>query len=157
MTVWGNSDAGTLGTAVVPYAVRLLRRLGYRARARLVPSNYWDQHPGVFKTIQLISSAEANGTTFQMIYNNLSCSAPNNTGFFCDHGIDRASLETNRLEAKDPQAAAVRWAKIDRGLVDQAAWVPLVNIRWVDFVSARVHNYVADPTVGLIADQVSLR
>lgn len=157
VTVWGNSDAGTLGTAVVPYTVRLLRRLGYRARARLVPSSYFERHPQAFKTMQLISSAEANGTTLQMTYNNLSCSAPNNTGFFCDRRIDRASLEANRLEAKDPRAAALQWAKIDRALVDQAAWVPLVNIRWVDFVSARVHNYVADPTVGLIADQVSLR
>jgi hypothetical protein len=107
--------------------------------------------------MQLISSAQANGTTFQMLYNNLSCSAPANTGFFCDHGLDRASLEASGLEAKDPRAAAAQWARIDRELVDQAAWVPLVNIRWVDFVSARVHNYEADPIVGLIADQVSLR
>src|SRR5262249_10156777 len=78
VTVWGNSDAGTLGTAVVPYTVRLLRRLGYRARARLVPSNYFDSHPRAVKTVQLIPGAQANGTTFQMLYNNLSCSAPGN-------------------------------------------------------------------------------
>jgi len=156
VTVWGNSDAGTLGTAVVPYTVRLLRRLGYRARARLVPSNYFDSHRQAFKTMQLIPSAQANGTTFQMLYNNLSCSAPNNTGFFCDHGLDRATLAALGLEGKDPRAAAAQWARIDRELVDQAVWVPLVNIRWVDFVSARVRNYEADPTVGLIADQVSL-
>jgi hypothetical protein len=60
------------------------------------------------------------------------------------------------LEATDPRAAASQWARIDRELVNQAAWVPLVNIRWVDFVSARVRNYEADPTIGIIADQVWL-
>jgi hypothetical protein len=33
----------------------------------------------------------------------------------------------------------------------------MVNVRWVDFVSARVHNYEADPTVGFNADQAWLR
>jgi len=92
-----------------------------------------------------------------MFENSFACSAPGNTHFFCDHRLDRAIRQTSALEAKDPRAAAIQWARIDRELVDDAAWVPLVNIRWVDFVSARVHNYEADPTVGLIADQVWLR
>ena len=105
--------------------------------------------------MQLIEDGLANGTSFDF-FENLACNAPGNTHFFCDHRLDPAFRETNTLEASDPRAAAVQWSRIDRELVDQAAWVPLVNVRWVDFVSARVHNYEADPTVGLIADQVSL-
>ena len=48
-------------------------------------------------------------------------------------------------------------AKIDRQIVDRALAVPLVNLHLIDFVSARVHGYVANPILGLIADQVSLR
>ena len=33
----------------------------------------------------------------------------------------------------------------------------MVNIRWVDFVSARVHNYEVNPTVAFIADQAWLQ
>jgi hypothetical protein len=83
--------------------------------------------------------------------------APVETTLLLHPPLDSAFRDTNALEAKDPRAAAVQWGRIDRELVDQAAWVPLVNIRWVDFVSARVHNYEADPTVGLIADRISLR
>jgi peptide/nickel transport system substrate-binding protein len=156
VTVWGDETAVPLGTTVVRYTVRLLRRLGYNTRARIVPPSAWDKHPGVFKTMQLISSAQANGSTFDM-FENLACATPGNTHFFCNRRLDRAMRETNTLEAKDPRAAAVRWAQIDRELVDLAPWVPLVNNRWVDFVSARVHDYEADPTVGFIADQASLR
>jgi YVTN family beta-propeller protein len=156
LTVWGRSDGGTLGNEVVPYTVRLLRRLGYRARSRLVPSNYLDKHPQVFRTMQLIPDAVANGTTSQFL-SLLTCEAPGNHHFFCDPRLDQAMLDAEALEATDRVAAARHWGRIDRELVDQAAWVPLVNIRWVDFVSAHVHNYEANPTVGLIADQVSLR
>ena len=61
------------------------------------------------------------------------------------------------LEGTDSRAAAALWAKIDRELVDQAAWVPLVNPRVVDFVSSRVRNYQYHPYWGIIADQLSLR
>jgi hypothetical protein len=49
------------------------------------------------------------------------------------------------------------WARIDRELVDRAAWVPLVNPHWADLVSRHVHNFEDFPNLGLIADQVALR
>ncbi len=157
ITVWGDKAANPLGTSVVRYTVHLLRRLGYRARARIVRPSVWERHPQVFRKMQLISAGWANGSTFEFVNDVLACAAPNNTHFFCDHRLDKAFHEANTLQAKDPRAAGIQWARIDRELVDQAAWVPLVNIRWVDFVSHRVRNYEADPTLGLIADQVWLR
>jgi YVTN family beta-propeller protein len=157
ITVWGDKTFHPTGTRVVRYTVHLLRRLGYRARARIVAPSVWERHPQVFRKMQLISSGWANGSTFEFVNDALACAAPNNTHFFCDHRLDRAFHQANMLEATDPRAAASQWARIDRELVNQAAWVPLVNIRWVDFVSARVRNYEADPTIGIIADQVWLR
>jgi DNA-binding SARP family transcriptional activator/ABC-type transport system substrate-binding protein len=155
ITVWGASDGPVHESTVVPYTVSVLRRLGYRARARLVPSSYFDHHPRVPPKIQLIPNGLANGSTFEFFTN--ACSARANHRWFCDPRVDRTIREANTLEARNPRAAGILWARIDREFVDRAAWVPLVNSRWIDFVSARVHNYEADPSLGLIADQVSLR
>lgn len=57
----------------------------------------------------------------------------------------------------DPARAASLWAAIDRQLVDEAAWVPTVNVRAVEFVSKRIRNYQYSPVGGFIADQVWLR
>ena len=55
-----------------------------------------------------------------------------------------------------PRAAAAMWARIDRRLVDRAAWVPMVNERGLDFVSDPVRNYEFHPYWGLITDQLWL-
>ena len=41
--------------------------------------------------------------------------------------------------------------------MDEAVWVPLVNPRVFDFVSARVHNYQHNPLWGFLAQQVWLK
>ena len=50
----------------------------------------------------------------------------------------------------------------DRGLIERQQATPThqnpsIGDRGIDFVSDRVRNYEADPTLGLIADQVWLR
>jgi peptide/nickel transport system substrate-binding protein len=57
----------------------------------------------------------------------------------------------------NPRAAARAWAEIDRQLVARAAWLPLVDLHGLDFVSARVRNYQFHPYSGIIADQLWLR
>jgi YVTN family beta-propeller protein len=158
ITVWGRSDGPIHEPAVVPYIVGVLRRLGYHARARLVPSNYIDDHPQLGTTIQLIPEGLANGGTGDFFSN--ACSTfgrSNHRWFFCDPLLERTIRAAVTLEVRNPRAAGILWARIDREFVDRAAWVPMVNVRWVEFVSARVHNYEADPTVGFIADQASVR
>jgi ABC-type transport system substrate-binding protein len=39
------------------------------------------------------------------------------------------------LETSDPKAANRLWAQIDREIVDQAPWLPTVNLNTVDFLS----------------------
>ena len=67
------------------------------------------------------------------------------------------SAERRHSRQQARRDAAEAWAAIDRRLVDQAAWVPLVNERVVDFVSARVQNYQFHPYWGFIAAQAWLR
>ena len=53
---------------------------------------------------------------------------------------------------------AVPFARMtNRELVDRAAWVPLINGRGIDFVSARVRNVQSHPYLGILADQLVLQ
>jgi hypothetical protein len=87
----------------------------------------------------------------------VTCGAGFNHGWFCDRRADRANLHASSLNSTNPRAAAGVWAALDRRLVDEAACVPMIDERGVDFVSARVRNYQFHPYWGLIADQLWLR
>jgi peptide/nickel transport system substrate-binding protein len=86
-----------------------------------------------------------------------TCDSALNHGWFCDHALERAIARTHALEASDPRAAAREWARLDRLVTDKAAWLPLVNPRQIDFLSARVRNYEHHPIFGIIADQLTIR
>jgi hypothetical protein len=67
--------------------------------------------------------------------------------------LDREMARASTLELTDPPQAASLWATVDRRLVDEAAWVPFVNQRAVDFVSKRVRNYQYTPVGGFVAQE----
>jgi hypothetical protein len=48
------------------------------------------------------------------------------------------------LKSTNSRAAAI-WARMDRRLVERAAWVPMVNELGLSFVSDRVRNYQFHP------------
>jgi peptide/nickel transport system substrate-binding protein len=157
IVVWGASDGPIHETAVVPYIVDVLNRLGYRARAHLVPSSFFAHaKPRVFRTMQVTYPGTADPTPYGFM-NWFLCHATFNSHWFCDPHLDAAIQKANTVEATNIPAARVLWARIDRELVDRAASVPLVNPHWIDFVSRHLHNYEADPNLGLIADLVWLR
>lgn len=52
-----------------------------------------------------------------------------------------------------PGARTSLWTAIDHQLTDNAAWVPTVNERGVEFVSKRLRNYEYNPVWGFLADQ----
>jgi YVTN family beta-propeller protein len=156
VTVWGPTDGGVGGTEVIRYAVRALRQLGYRVHVDLHPSTYYAHAPAsLFARMQVSTNGWEAFTPNEFIGGTFTCSAYNH--WFCDHRLDRMIGQALTLEATDTRAASVLWTKIDHDLVDQAAEVPTVNPHYIDFVSKHVHNYQADPDLGLIADQVSLR
>jgi ABC-type transport system substrate-binding protein len=49
------------------------------------------------------------------------------------------------------------WAETERGLVNAAPWIPLVNTSTVDVLSAQVHNFARTPTLGVLFDQMWVR
>jgi DNA-binding SARP family transcriptional activator/ABC-type transport system substrate-binding protein len=153
VTVWGRTDDPTISPAVVRYAGRVLRRLGYRTRVRLVPHDALDPPPD---TVQVVPGAWGNDTAQAMLTLWFKCDGPNVHGWFCDRRVDRWLERAQALKSTNPRAATAIWARIDRRLVDQAAWVPMIDELGLDFVSGRVRNYQFHPYWGLIADQLWL-
>ncbi|HYZ29016.1 MAG TPA: BTAD domain-containing putative transcriptional regulator [Thermoleophilaceae bacterium] len=153
VTVWGWTDDPTITTDVVRYAAGVLRRLGFRTRVHLVPHNALD---APLETIQVIPGSWGNDTPNGMFTTWFACDGPNVHGWFCDRNIEASLRRAQTLKSTNPRAAAAIWARVDRRLVNRAAWVPMINELGLDFVSERVRNYQFHPYWGLIADQLWL-
>lgn len=155
ITIWAASDASGPVRAVVSYTVRVLDRLGYRARSHFVPSSYFaSAGPTEFRRMQMTAPAWADDTPYNFFATWFACAAAYNHRWFCDPLVDRTISRAQTLESTDPRTATRLWAGLDRKLVDRAAWVPLVNPRQVDLVSNRVHNYQHHAVLGVIVDQL---
>jgi peptide/nickel transport system substrate-binding protein len=132
------------------YMASLLRRLGYRvALHRIGPSrslthlqigtgSWWADVP-----------SPSQWTT------RLACDAANRR--FCDPFVDRLARRAERRQASDPAAANRLWARADRRLTDEAAWVPVLQPASVGIVSARVGGYHYVPTIGTLAHRLWVR
>jgi YVTN family beta-propeller protein len=163
ITVWSWADLGGLG----PYAVKLLRSLGYRASMKVRGGfGYFSvigdsRTKAQMGTYEWISDYPAASGFFNAI---LSCASflPNDPGNsnaaeFCDPRIDRQIGRALTEQATNPDAARGLWERIDRQTVDQAPWVALVNPKAVDVLSKRVGNYQYSPPLGMLIDQLWVR
>jgi peptide/nickel transport system substrate-binding protein len=149
-------------------AVEALRRIGYRARLKLLPDDLFVRIAG--NTDKVHSNLQSGGwaadypAASDFIQLKLSCSAFHpgsdsnpNSGGFCSPRMDRKIERARRLQVTDPLTANRLWARIDRTLVDQAVWLPLVTPTNTTFVSARVGNYRYHPLWGPLIDQFWVR
>jgi peptide/nickel transport system substrate-binding protein len=155
--VWGATDDG-MPAPVRPYFAQVLRSLGYRVRLHLVPLATIT--PAMRRSFQL--SVDGNWAPdypapSAYLPQFFGCHGGNGNGFLCDPALDREMARASTLELTDPPQAASLWATVDRRLVDEAAWVPFVNQRAVDFVSKRVRNYQYTPVGGFVAQEAWLR
>ena len=154
------------GTATTTdFAIQVLRSLGYRVSV-VSPSlpvffeNVNDSRKGV--QVSTGSTYLPYPTASAMFDEFFRCSsrkladpgATHNGAFYCDPRIDALMNEADSLEATDPSSAAAIWAAVDRGVTDDAPWVPLAVLTQVDFVSARVSNYQYNPAIGVLLDQL---
>jgi peptide/nickel transport system substrate-binding protein len=153
VTLVGAANGGVSGTSVVRYTARLLRRLGYQPQTEIVPNS--DFATMAWANVNLLTTAVEGATPFFHAW--FGCTSPYDNGWVCDPALDAAIAHAQTVGETNPKAADALWAKIDRNVVDQALSAPLVNPHFVDFFSKRVRNYQADPALGLIADQVSLK
>jgi len=157
VTIWGTPNDFAVQHRVVSYVVTLLRRLGYRARAHIVPGTFFQTAPAsVFRRIQMTPPGWADGTAYGFFASWFACDSPYNHRWFCDSSVDHTIVRAQALEATDPRSAAGDWAAVDRLVIDQAAWVPLVTPRQIAFLSTRVGNYQHSPAGGIIADQLTV-
>jgi peptide/nickel transport system substrate-binding protein len=164
VTVWTWTQARTFGTL----AVRLLRSLGYRTTEKVVGDRYFALAPDPRNRAQIgwwgwSPDWPAPSGIFPP---NFSCAATapgnpqsaTNAAGFCDPAVDREMRRAAREQATDPAAARRLWQTIDRGLVDRAPWVPLVNTTNVDVISRRAGNYQYSPAgPGMVLDQLWVR
>lgn len=65
-----------------------------------------------------------------------------NISAFCDPKIDGQMQQALRTAIDDPAKADRMWAEIDREITDLAPVAPMFNGKALDFVSARVGNFV---------------
>lgn len=158
ITVWGWSGDPLLGRALSAYTARVLDRLGYRARVRLISHEAFDAlPPAVQHSVQLIPTGIEDSTPYGFLWTWFACDSPNSGGYFCNRHDDTLMRRALDLENTNPRAAAALWTRVDHALVDQAASVPLVNERQVDFVSPHVRNFEHNPYWDVLVDQLELR
>jgi YVTN family beta-propeller protein len=146
------------------YVVSVLNKLGYRASARPVAGERYNHLASNTRNRTQIS---VGGTLTDypapsnIIQTWLGCGSfkpesdlnANRAGF-CDPSVDAGIEGALALESSDPKAASRLWAQIDREIVDQAPWLPTLNLNTVDFLSARVGNYQFHPQWGMLLDQL---
>jgi YVTN family beta-propeller protein len=162
ITVWSWADFAGIG----PYAVKLLRSLGYRATMKVRGGAYFavvgdSRTKAQIGTNEWIADYPAASGFFSPV---LTCASflPNNPANandaqFCDPRIDGQIERALAEQATNPDAARGLWESIDRQTVDQAPWVPLVNPKAVDVFSKRVGNYQYSPPLGVLIDQLWVR
>lgn len=151
VVVWSPSSA----MFVMSPIVSALNALGYRARLNVDDDEILNHHEIQAGPHTWFSDYPA-AADFAPLY---SCRSPAlaNPAHFCDSAIEQAVHRALGLEPTDPRAANDLWAQIDRMVTDRAPYVPLLNPRRMDFVSARVGNYQFSPQWGTLFDQLWVR
>jgi peptide/nickel transport system substrate-binding protein len=149
--VWGSSDSVGVPRQVPRHIAEVLRSLGYRVQLHLVPfaTLTHSKRRGLLLSTDgdWLPDYPAPSAYLPQFF---GCRGGNSNGYFCDPDLDRRMREATRLQLTDPEQAATLWAAINRQLVDQAAWVPTVNVQFVEVVSRRVRNYQFNPVGGFI-------
>jgi peptide/nickel transport system substrate-binding protein len=151
-----------------PYAVQVLRELGYRASLRVASvavfaRNVNDTRRRIQASVATWIADYPSASDFFDLF--FQCSAfrpadPAGTrsgSFFCQPGIDRQMSQADQLQVSNFPTAGPVWAKVDREITDLAPWVPFASLRAADFTSVRVGNYQYNPIWGILLDQLWVR
>ena len=85
-----------------------------------------------------------------------SNSSPN-IAEFCNKGIQSQMDAAGTKSITDPTAGNAMWAKVDKAVTDQAAWVSMFNPKYIDFLSTRVKGYQFSPQWYFLLDQASVK
>jgi ABC-type oligopeptide transport system substrate-binding subunit len=83
-----------------------------------------------------------------------SSTSNNNLSGFCDPRFDATVRAALGAEAAKSPTSAQLWARADRRFTDQAPTVDLATPSQTDLVSRRVGNYLYNPQLGVLLDQL---
>jgi peptide/nickel transport system substrate-binding protein len=160
ITVWSWDGLPHIG----PYAVKLLRSLGYRVSMKTFGDNYFEvafdsRRKPQIGTAEWITDYPSAAGFFKPIFTCASFQrrSTNNTNGaeFCDPRLDRRINDAVAEQTTNADASRRLWGQIDRSTVDAAPWVPLTNPNVVDVLSKRVGNYQYSPAGwGMLIDQL---
>jgi len=166
VTVW-NSPGPTGAINETKDAVTALRQLGYRASLRLLPdSTYFTYTNNSSNHAQVIDGGwSADYPSADDFFAKFTCSYfvprdgldTTDASEYCNPAFDTQVAHAATLQATDPLAANVAWARLDREITNLALWVPTVTPNEIDLISRRVHNYEYNPLWGALIDQISIR
>jgi peptide/nickel transport system substrate-binding protein len=154
------SSMSQIGT----YLTSVLNELGFKATLKVISGNIqftYIQNTNNNVQISVTDWYQDYPAPSDFINVLLSCGsfhpgsdASINDSGFCDKTID-AQIQKNLVTAvTDPAAANAEWAVIDHELTDQAPWVTMFTPKQLDFVSARLGNYIYSDQFHMIFSKV---
>jgi peptide/nickel transport system substrate-binding protein len=164
--VWAPADHARIAR----YVVGVLRRLGYKASARVV-----DGHTSRYYLLVGDARARAQigwagwirdyAAAADFIRPLFTCSGVSptrpvdttNYSRVCDRRVDRQASKAEALQQTDPVAGQVAWSRVDRLIVDHALAVPFGNDIALTLVSRRTGHYENNPEFGVLLDQIWVR
>jgi len=156
VTVWSTPD---LFPSVARYFTSLLVKLGYRAVTKSVgrdtyfPTIFGSDPPQLAMAGWTADYTAASGFIGALA----RCDSTVNVTGFCDPGIDARMVKAERLQLTDPSKADDLWASIERDVMDQAPYVPLVSRSWTNVISQRLGNFQVSVQYGPLIDQMWVR
>jgi YVTN family beta-propeller protein len=163
VTVWGLAQ----GRRYTDLGVKLLRSLGYRAGLKLISGpRYFALASDSRHNVQMGFTAWSSDYPVASGFFTplLTCASflpgsplNSNASGFCDPRIDRELKRALAEQTSNPQAAKAILAQVDRQIVDEAPYVPLVNPKIINVLSKRVGNFQFSPMWSLLIDQLWVR
>jgi peptide/nickel transport system substrate-binding protein len=156
-----------LPTPDLVFIVTLLRKLGYRASAWIVPGRRYGLTISDSRNHVQIGNG-GWGTDYPAASDffdvKFSCHVyrpanpfNNDDSEFCNRRIEGEANRARLLALTDPDASTRMWERVYRDILDQAPWLPTVTPIWTDFVSKRIGNYQFHPLWGILVDQLWVR
>jgi peptide/nickel transport system substrate-binding protein len=168
ITIWSEpAPYLTDFTSAGRYLVSLLGRLGYPARIKTFSmsnaASFFQFADSRMKGQAFLgvlvpnfpAASEFLGPQLQSCERFVRDSLTNlNLTEFCDKRLDTTVRRALAAEAARSPTAAELWARADRQYTDQAPVVPLMTPSITDLVSRRVGNYLCNPQLGVLLDQL---
>jgi peptide/nickel transport system substrate-binding protein len=134
------------------YLQSVLADIGYAAKVRTVSNNIeftYIQNSNNRVQIAVVPWFQDYPEPSDFLNVMLSCAsfhpgsdASINYSGFCDPAIDAEMQHALELGATDKNAATQIWSDVDRKLTDAAPMTAMFQIRFLDLISPRVHNFV---------------